>query len=343
MSLFLQSLARGAASGVPNYPAFPAAQAVQVLNNTAAQASGNMQDALNALSGFNPQQIGSPAQISAQNVNYVGAAQKAINFNATNMDLFKNMATDFNNRQANDRMAAIRASAPEFDAIRGQQAAVIQSNLAGEVGAQAQSEIARSAAFKNLQGGTTGSMAGKGISARDLGLASAGLQQMGMASAENWNRTIADILPMPISGAQIMQFSGISADRAITAETESARLKQAAAEFNAGSVNAANQFNVSQANQYNLSLQQARANVSLQAAQQAMALGATNLGIIDATHNARVGQMNQKEKSNTLLWETRAAATPDTQARVAALRAAGDAAAARARRNQTAGIGVLRR
>jgi hypothetical protein len=304
----IASVGAQAARGVPDYPLFPIENVNRIINSTQTSVQNHLQNAIKALSGTTTQQVTSVARVGAEQYDPIVEAQKAMNFNAVNMELFKNMATDFNNRQINDRMTAIRAIAPEFDEMRGRQASVINSFLAGEVGAGTQAEIARSAAFKNLQGGTSGSQAGRGISARDLGLASAGLQVAGLGAAEDWVNTAANILPMPISGAQIMANNGMKVSDAIQAASDNARLRQSTNEFNANAVNQSNQFNASQVNQFSNAMAIARSNVFTEAANTAAAFGATRIGASEAWYNSQIGRMNQAEKRNTILWESNAAA-----------------------------------
>jgi hypothetical protein len=308
MNAQLYSMAGSAARGVPNYPSFPTGTANKIISDLANDLNALNQSTQNAINLGAPQQIGSVQQSVFNTVDIASEANRALAYNTANMENFKNMASDFNARAVQDKLSAINTMSPGWSDIRENQANVIQSFLQGEVGAGSQAEIARSAAFKNLQGGTMGSNAGAGLSVRDLGLTSAGLQTTGLREANNWSNTLAQFMPEQISGADIMRMQGISADKAIDAAFDNSRLSLQNQQFNIANATAANQFNANAVNQF----KQQQAMLALEAnkdiAGQRGAIAASQLAVLDAGFNARVGQMNQAEKRNTVLWDARAAA-----------------------------------
>jgi hypothetical protein len=62
------------------------------------------------------------------------------------------------------------------------------SELKGEIPADVSAEIMRSSAFKSLMGGFGGTPMGKALTARDLGLTSLNLTQLGNNSAQIWDK-----------------------------------------------------------------------------------------------------------------------------------------------------------
>lgn len=289
------------AKGTPSYPKFPDKKANRLVFQMGDRIADTQHHMMNILN-FAPQQMSTPASADFNRIDLDQAAQVAINFNEKNMPWFMETASRFNKAAVADRMDAIRTMAPEWEKIRGEQAATISSFIRGQVGAGTQAEVARSAAFSAIQGGIGGSKAGAGISARDLGLSSAGLSATGLQAANQWSSALAELMPEQITGNDVMRNSGMTTETAVRGAFQNEQMRQQVQQFNITNRMNVDQFNTNTVNQFRQWQAGAQLNVLDKGLDRHMQLTSARLGILDALHNSMVGQMGQKEKAHAQRW-----------------------------------------
>lgn len=156
--------------------------------------------------------------IDAPEVDWVGAAGKALGFNEANIGRYQEMARSLSSSGTQTLLQQIRQADPAFLQKRDQANTNNLALMRGEVPMDVQQSLARSAAFTGLSSGTGGdSGMNRNLRARDLGMTSLNLMQVGDQSAQRWTSLINDIAVRPafVSPLQTMQFSGISSGQAI--------------------------------------------------------------------------------------------------------------------------------
>jgi len=156
--------------------------------------------------------------IQSPQVDWLGAADAALSFNEANNGRFQALARSQSLSGTETMLMQQKLADPRFEEKRDQ---ADENNLAlmkGEVPIDVQQTLARSGAFQSLQGGFGGSGMDRALRARDLGVTSMEFSQQGEKNAQTWTNLLSDsfVKPAFVSPFQVMQFSGISADRAIT-------------------------------------------------------------------------------------------------------------------------------
>lgn len=155
--------------------------------------------------------------ISAPQVDWIGAAEEALDFNVKNNASFINLA-DSQSQAGTASLLRQQAQAdPRFAEKRDQADTNNLAMMRGEVPLDVQRTLARSGAFQSLQGGFGGSGMDRNLRARDMGLTSLDMSQRGEANAQRWTSLLNDsfVKPAFVSPFQVMQFSGISSGQAI--------------------------------------------------------------------------------------------------------------------------------
>lgn len=192
-----------------------------------AAASANLADymdkSFDLYEDFNP-------NVAAERVNGVAGATQALNFNATNLENFQNMASTMNQGAVEDRLNMLQEVSPQWE---NQRDIADKSNMAmmkGEIPLDVQQQMARTNAYKSFNAGYGGSpSARQGTLARDLGITSLSLVQQGQNNAQNWLKTNQAIaMPNQVGAGDIMSAIGFDSGRAIgTMETNANRQLQA--------------------------------------------------------------------------------------------------------------------
>lgn len=148
----------------------------------------------------------------------VGAAQTAVNLNASNLNLFNRMATQIYNTDVANKMNAINQIAPALMGQRDLASTMNNALMRGEVPIDVKRNIQRQAAQTATAGGFgTQSGVGKNISARDLGLTSVDLSTRGQEQAMQWGNLMTSSLPQQTSGSDILQLMSVNPNNAVQA------------------------------------------------------------------------------------------------------------------------------
>jgi len=147
------------------------------------------------------------------------AAQQALQFNLDNTGTFGNLARNLTLEDQKTRFAELDAAIPTWKQDRDKAARINESLMSGQIPMDAQQQVARSAAFKSLQGGFgSDSGMGRSLVARDFGKTSLDLQQLGQQNTQGWDQLLYNIaVPQQTTAADIMQFNGISGNTAANA------------------------------------------------------------------------------------------------------------------------------
>lgn len=293
-----------ASMGTPDYPDFGrTGKEMSKINkknyDTAMGISGEM---LNA-SKWDIAQSAAPATMDWQKVDIAKEADQAMAYNLANLDKYKQVASTINAAAVAERLKTIDTMAPEWRDLRASQADVTQAWLRGEVGAGARETLARSSAYNAIQGGFgAGSAQGRSVAARDLGIASAGLQAAGQVAANQWSETLKGLLPTEITANDIMKQQGISSNLAATSAFQNEANRQQVGEFNIATLQNNQQFNAQQTNQSKA--QQAQLMMQAYGAKMnaANVFANNQMGVSEGQWNADIGQMNQESKKNSTLW-----------------------------------------
>jgi hypothetical protein len=137
-----------------------------------------------------------PTQLATQGINF-GLAQ-APGINTANMQQLQYM---------------LGTAIPGYGNIVNQMATNTQQLLAGQIPADVQSQIQRSAAFTSLMsgaGGGAGTAGTAGLTARDLGLTSLQLQQQGFGQGQNLlNLGRTALMPQPVNPLSLLPLSDL--------------------------------------------------------------------------------------------------------------------------------------
>ena len=203
--------------------------ALGAYNSSSRQALANSNSALSSYQS----QINS---IQAPQVDWIGAAGKALGFNESHMQNFTKMADQLSGAGTQTLLAQEQAANPLFTQTRDTAGRNNLSLMQGNVPLDVQSTLARSGAFKQLQNGTGGSGLGRNANARDLGLTSLNLMQQGDQSAQKWTSLLNDALVKPafVSPFQTMQNNGISSGQGINSAFQQGQLDMQAQAVRAG-------------------------------------------------------------------------------------------------------------
>lgn len=167
---------------------------------------------LGTLSGV---QIGAYGGDATYNpVDAVTTGNQAINFNMANMGNYGAMAQQSNDYALNDKLKALDTISPDWQSQRDQAAKNNNALLHGEIPLDVQQSMARNSAYQSFQSGYSGSPSGRqGTLARDLGMTSLGLQQLGSNDAQNWLKTNNAIaMPDQVSASDMMKQIGFDAN-----------------------------------------------------------------------------------------------------------------------------------
>lgn len=196
-------------------------------------------------------------QASYNYVDPTKTGQQSVNFNLQNQSNYDWMASSSNQNALKDKLGALNAIAPQW---QNQQEIADKTNMAlmkGEIPMDVQQQLARTNAYKSLQGGYSGSdSARQGTLARDLGLTSLGLTSLGQTQADNWLKTMNEIaMPDQVSSKDIMDSIGFNADLTTRTALENERvatdtqLKNAGLKLDADKFNVESQFAIADATQ----------------------------------------------------------------------------------------------
>jgi hypothetical protein len=181
--------------------------------------------------------------ITSQAVSATQEAEQALTFNESNISRFADMASSLTQADTSTKLAMLDRIAPSWTTQRDQAYAINASLMAGELPKDVQERIASTAAFQTMMGGGYGGNS-RAVTAADTGLTSLDLMQTGQQGAMSWTQMLNSMLPQQTSGAQVMAQSGLSttdainaalsnADRRMTANVETARMRQTAGIQNA--------------------------------------------------------------------------------------------------------------
>jgi hypothetical protein len=176
------------------------------------------------------------------------AARQALDFNQANLSRFTSVADTLSKAAAqtrSDLLATADPRAVEMSQIADNNAAAMMS---GRISADVQANLARSGAFRSLNGGFgADSSMGRNLQARDLGLTSLDLMSRGDEMARNWRQLNYNTR---VSGTQvdpgsIMTNNGLSTQQALAAAEANAARAQTAnlAAADIGTAGALNTFN----------------------------------------------------------------------------------------------------
>lgn len=176
------------------------------------------------------------------------AAKQALDFNQANLNRFTSVADTLSKAAAQTRSDLIATADPralEMAQIADNNASAMMS---GRIGADVQANLARTGAFKALNGGFgADSSMGRNLQARDLGLTSLDLMSRGDQMARDWRKLNYDtrVAGTQISPDSVMSNNGLSTQQALaTAESNAARAQQAnMAAADLGATGASNLFN----------------------------------------------------------------------------------------------------
>lgn len=208
--------------------------------------------------------------VEAPQVDWLGAAGKALGFNQEHMQEFINMANTQSMAGTQTLLAQQSAADPNFTAKRDQASKNNMAMLAGEIPIDVQGTLNRASAFKGLNTGLGGaSGAGRNLRARDFGLTSLDLMQRGDQSTQQWTSLLnnAFVQPAFVSPFKQQMFSGISSEQGI-----GSAFRQGDLDF--------------RANMANAEIAQTGAGNVLNAR---LGLGATALGVAGNNYQARAG------------------------------------------------------
>ncbi|MEI6870656.1 MAG: hypothetical protein WCL08_00100 [Verrucomicrobiota bacterium] len=171
-------------------------------------------------------------------VDVAETGQQALDFNMRNQGNFNQIASGFNESALSDRMKMLQTVSPAFTEQRDLAAKNNTALLKGEIPMDVQQQMARSNAYNTYKSGYSGSPSARsGTLARDLGLTSLGLQQIGSRDSQAWLKTNSDIaMPQQTYGSQVMQQLGMTAGL-----TTGAALQNAQSELGADMASATGQ------------------------------------------------------------------------------------------------------
>lgn len=188
----------------------------------------------------------SAGEATYQNIDPTQTANQAMNWNAENLDNFAFLASSMNQSALDDKNAMLDSQMPGWDTQRDIASKANTALLKGEIPLDVQQQMARTSAYQSFQSGYSGSpSARQGVLARDLGLTSLGLQQMGQSNAQSWMKTIDEVaMPDQVGSEDIMGMLGMNAQL-----TTSTALTNSAAQTdtqlaNIGNTLKADMFNV---------------------------------------------------------------------------------------------------
>jgi hypothetical protein len=184
-------------------------------------------------------------------VDAAAAAQQSLAFNQANLNQFTSMADSLSKaalQTRSDLLATADPRALELSQIADNNASAMMS---GRIGADVQANLARSGAFRALNGGFgADSSMGRNLQARDLGLTSLDLMSRGDQMARDWRQLNYNtrVAGTQIDANAIMANNGLSSQQAIAvAEANAGRAQTAnlsAAEImNSGALNRFNSQN----------------------------------------------------------------------------------------------------
>jgi hypothetical protein len=134
---------------------------------------------------------GTPTMPQLNTVSLGTEQSKAIGANAASVPALESLASGVNQFSIDQLTKSILKLDPAYTSQQSAMSKDIASELTGQIPADVQNAIQRSAAAKSLGTGTEMSGAARDLVARDLGLTSLGLIDKGISSAENWQRTSA--------------------------------------------------------------------------------------------------------------------------------------------------------
>lgn len=263
---------------------------------------------------------GKATKVKAPKVDARRAGEIALNFNTANAGRFGELADRMNLDAVETRKKMLTSIDPRWEEMRDQADRLNSAMMAGEVSPDIQRNLARTAAFKALQGGFSGSAAASNLSARDLGITSLQLSQQGQQNSMAWRDLLFKIgQPTQILPSDIMSTSGLSADtvasvlgsnadRVLSARTTNATLTQDLNKFNAGQQQNTSQFNAEsalRADMFNSTGQFSATELAarLLAGANSDVLGA-ELGILSADQQSRQGAANAKANAGATLLNT---------------------------------------
>jgi len=143
---------------------------------------------------------------SQWNLNIPNLAGQSINFGLAN-------APAINQQQMQQLQGLLNQALPGYQGMVNQASANTASLLQGNVPADVQNQIQRSAAFQTLQSGAFAGGAPRGaVTARDLGLTSLNLQQTGFNQAQSLIGTARNyLMPQPVNPLSLLPLSDLIA------------------------------------------------------------------------------------------------------------------------------------
>jgi len=151
------------------------------------------------------------------------AATGAFNYNQKNLGAYAQQATSIYQTDVANKMAAINQMNPSFFEEMKLAGANNLAYLKGEIPQDMQRAAARTGAFGAGAGGTGAASGIAGLrTARDLGMGSLALTQIGDKSSQGWGALTNAMLPTQTSVKDILSFSGISSNVAIETSFNSA-------------------------------------------------------------------------------------------------------------------------
>ena len=206
--------------------------------------------------------------LSYNSVDVAKEGQKAVDFNLKNLGNYESSASSMNAAAVQDRMKMLETVSPGFTEQRDLADTDNTALLKGEIPMDVQQQMARSNAFKTYSAGYSGSpTARSGTLARDLGLTSLGLQQLGSTNAQNWLKTENQVaMPTQTYANQIQQETGMTAGLAVNTATANSQ----------GQLNAAEQAAAGEATAYQNKLSTQLNLLSQKLADQQSSLNAKN-------------------------------------------------------------------
>lgn len=262
----------------------------------------NYREAYKGLDEYMESSLGAYSQVNApafsgdasyNPVNAVNYGNQAINFNIQNMDAFGDMASASNERALSDRISALDVISPQWQAQRDQADKTNMALQKGEIPLDVQQNMARSSAYQSFQAGYSGSPSGRqGTLARDLGLTSLSLSQMGQLNSQSWLKTNSEIaMPDQVSSADMMENIGFDA-----------KLTTGTAITNAGATTATQVGNLDRRQQAN----QAASTFGLQKAAAVSDIFGDRLNVKLAMESQKLAdkqaQTEMTQKANAALW-----------------------------------------
>lgn len=157
------------------------------------------------------------------------AAKQALDFNQANMGRFSAIADTLSKAAAqtrSDLLATADPRAVEMSQLADNNASAM---LSGRISADMQANLARTGAFKALNGGFgADSNMGRNLQARDLGLTSLDLMARGDQMARDWRKLNYDtrVAGTQIDPTSIMQNNGLSSQQALDTANKNALIAQ---------------------------------------------------------------------------------------------------------------------